>query len=153
MDNPKAVHGLKKIPYSYLPKRVLALLALGMYEGRKYGRHNYRVVGKITSSVYTDAAQRHLHAYEEGRDIDPASGLHEILKAITSLIVLLDAIYTGRVDDDRPPKLEDGWLEKLNEEVERINQLCHNPAEAYTEKNFRSRLGEEDKRIAEGKAV
>jgi hypothetical protein len=74
-----------------------------MLEGAaKYGRHNYRVAG-VRASVYYDAALRHLMAWWEGEDLDPDSGLSHVTKAITSLVVLRDAMIQGQCTDDRPP--------------------------------------------------
>lgn len=153
MENPKKAEGLKKVPYSYVPEGVIAGLALAMYEGKKYGRHNYRVVGNITSSTYTDACKRHLAGYIEGRDLDPFSQLHEISKAMASLAVLYDAIQTGNVDDDRPPKkLHSSWIENYNIEVERMNKDTR-VVEPYTEKNYRERLGTNLVKIVDGPYV
>jgi hypothetical protein len=53
---------------------VLAEVGLGMLEGgHKYGRHNYRAIG-VRTSIYYDAAMRHLTAWWEGEDIDAESG-------------------------------------------------------------------------------
>ena len=54
------------------------------YEGaRKYGRHNYRVIG-VRGSVYYDATLRHVTAWWEGEDLDPERGINHISKAIAS---------------------------------------------------------------------
>ena len=83
LSNPKDLVGVLKVPMSTVSAPVLAEISLGMLEGAcKYGRHNYRMVG-VRSSVYYDATMRHLMAWWEGQDIDPASGLHHVTKAIT----------------------------------------------------------------------
>ena len=118
--NPKDVNANNKIPYSCVPSTVIAELAVAMLEGaRKYGRHNYRVVN-ILSSIYTDAAKRHIDAYIEGEDIDEDSRLHHITKAIASLVVLRDAMIQNTLIDDRPPRSPKYWMELLNEKVEEI---------------------------------
>ena len=82
---------------------VMAEIGVAMLEGAaKYGRHNYRAVG-VQSSVYYDATMRHLMAWWEGEDTDPDSGMSHITKAITSLVVLRDAMIQGKLSDDRPP--------------------------------------------------
>src|SRR5579871_1097080 len=112
--NPKDVLGIKKLPMSPVSGPVMAEIALGMYEGaRKYGRHNYRVIG-VRGSVYYDAALRHLLAWWEGEDIDPGSGVSHISKCLASLVVLRDAMIRGNWTDDRPPKSKAGWLEEFN---------------------------------------
>ena len=119
--NPKDAVGIKKVPLSTVPARYVAELGLAMLEGaRKYGRHNYRVSG-VRASVYYDAALRHLMAWWEGQDIDPASGLSHLVKAGACMAVLRDAQYNGNWEDDRPPSLPDqDWVSSLNEEAARI---------------------------------
>ncbi len=131
--NPKETEGLKKVPYSYVPAGPIAGAAIAMYEGKKYGRHNYRVMGKIKSSIYYDALKRHTESWWEGSDIDKVSGLPELWKAMACLIVLTDATMTGRLEDDRPPKLPDGWLDEINKYVAVVNQKVPAFVEPYTE--------------------
>lgn len=101
--NPKDICGIKKAPMSTVSAPVLAEVGVAMLEGGlKYGRHNYRAVG-VRASVYYDATMRHLFAWWEGEDIDPDSGMPHIVKAITSLVVLRDAILHDKCEDDRPP--------------------------------------------------
>ena len=103
--NPKDAIGVRKMPFSVLPWRVLCGVALAMLEGAcKYGRHNYRAAG-ARASVYFDAVvARHLTDWWEGVDIDPDSGLHHIDKAIAGLMVLRDSMLEGNFVDDRPPR-------------------------------------------------
>lgn len=136
-SNPKDVMGVKKVPMSVLPAPVMMEVALGMAEGAmKYGRHNYRVIG-VRASVYYDATQRHLKAWIEGEDNDPDSkiNLSHISKAISSLTVLRDAMMRGMMEDDRPPKSKDGWMNELNAKMEQL--LVIYPADkrvpAYTQ--------------------
>ena len=100
--NPKDLVGIRKVGLSVLPFRVLWECAAGMLEGAvKYGRHNYRAVG-CSASVYFDAAMRHLGSWWEGEDIDAASKLNHINKAIITLMVLRDSMLQGNWVDDRP---------------------------------------------------
>jgi len=102
--NPKDVIGAKKAKLSVVPSSVLLDVGLAMLEGAsKYGRHNYRVAG-VRSSVYYDAAMGHVMDWWEGQDIDPDSGLSHVTKAIASLVVLRDAMFQGKLTDDRPPR-------------------------------------------------
>lgn len=118
--NPKDLVGVLKVPMSVVSAPVLAEVALGMLEGAcKYGRHNYRASG-VRASVYYDAAMRHLMAWWEGQDIDPASGLHHITKAITSLVVLRDAMIHGTCADDRAPSLGADFIEEANKKAAAI---------------------------------
>lgn len=132
--NPKDSVGVKKVSLSRVSSVVLMEMALGMLEGdRKYGGHNYRDAG-VLSSVYYDATMRHLMAWWEGEDIDPASGLSHITKALSSLAVLRDAMHTGKLRDDRPPKLEDGWIDELNKKAAEIIERIPNRVKPHTQK-------------------
>lgn len=102
--NPKDLCGIAKVPISCVPANVLAELGTAMFEGQcKYGRHNYRAVG-VRASIYYDALMRHMMAWWEGEDIDAASGMSHVTKAMTTLIVLRDSMLQGNLNDDRPPK-------------------------------------------------
>lgn len=113
-SNPKDALGIRKAPMSTVSAAVLAEIGVAMLEGAaKYGRHNYRAVG-VQSSVYYDATMRHLMDWWEGTDIDPDSGMHHITKAITSLVVLRDAMIQGMLTDDRAPRSAE-FYGRLNE--------------------------------------
>lgn len=115
--NPKTTTGQRKFAVSTIPANVIAQASLALMEGaRKYGRHNYRV-GTVEASVYYDAAFRHLSDWWEGTDTDPDSGLHHVVKALATLIVLADAIDRGAMVDDRPPPSPEGWQQTLNDKV------------------------------------
>lgn len=102
--NPKDAIGIRKAPMSTVSAAVMAEIGVAMLEGAaKYGRHNYRASG-VQASVYYDATMRHLMSWWEGEDIDPDSCMSHITKAITSLVVLRDAMIQDMVTDDRPPK-------------------------------------------------
>jgi Domain of unknown function (DUF5664) len=117
--NPKDSIGIRKAPMSTVPAGVIAEVGLGLLEGAaKYGRHNYRALG-VRASVYYDATMRHLMQWWEGEDTDPDSGLSHITKAITSLVVLRDAMMQGMVTDDRPPSSAP-FMADLNERAGQI---------------------------------
>lgn len=102
--NPKDLVGVRKAPMSTVPATVLAEIGVAMLEGAsKYGRHNYRVVG-VRGSIYYDGVMRHLMAWWEGEDLDLDSGMSHVTKAITSLVLLRDAMMQGKFTDDRPPR-------------------------------------------------
>lgn len=118
--NPKDSVGVRKVPFSTIPSCVMAEVGVAMLEGAaKYGRHNYRVIG-VRSSVYYDATMRHLSAWwDEGQDLDADSGLSHITKAISSLMVLRDAMIQGKLEDDRPPRSA-AFIEQLNQQAAAI---------------------------------
>lgn len=125
--NPKDALGIKKVPLHNVPSAPLLEVGLAMMEGgRKYGTHNYRVIG-VRASTYYDAAWRHLTAWWEGEDIDAASGLHHVTKAIASLFVLRDAMVMDNYEDDRPPRYPNGLG------IDRLNELAAKMIEKYPE--------------------
>ena len=123
-SNPKDALGIGKVPSSVIPLPVLLEGAL------KYGRHNYRAIG-VRGSVYYDATRRHLDLWWEGEDTDPDSGLSHITKAITSLIVLRDAMIQENWGDDRPPPTKTGGMNALNEKVKALLLKYPNPVAPY----------------------
>lgn len=133
--NPKDAVGIKKAPVSTVSGPVLMEVGIAMMEGaRKYGRHNYRDVG-VRSSVYYDAAYRHLVDWWEGEDIDPLSGLSHITKCIAGLTVLRDAMIFDKLEDDRPPAAPKGWLEALNKKAGELIEKFPNAVPAVTQKD------------------
>ena len=75
-------------------------------------------------------------AWWEGEDLDPASGLSHISKALSSLAVLRDAIHNNKMNDDRPPKLEDGWIDELNKKAAAIIEKYPTRVKPYTQKEL-----------------
>ena len=133
-SNPKDALGVNKAPMSTVSAVVLAEVGVAMLEGAaKYGRHNYRAVG-VRSSVYYDAAMRHLMAWWEGQDIDPDSEMSHITKAITSLIVLRDAMLYEKLVDDRPPPCPEFYTQ-LNKKVAEIQLVHHDKNPRHYTKN------------------
>ena len=130
--NPKDAIGCKKPPLSTIPWPVIFELGVAMLEGAcKYRRHNYRISG-VRSSIYFDAALRHMTQWWEGNDIDPDSGVHHVTKAIASLVVLRDAMMNDKVHDDRPPAMKPGWMCDLQERVDEVLERYPNPKKPYT---------------------
>jgi hypothetical protein len=130
--NPKDAIGVLKYAMSYVSAPVLAEIAVGMTEGgHKYGRHNYRVIG-VRASIYYDATMRHLMQWWEGEDIDPDSGLNHVTKAITSLVVLRDAMIQQMFTDDRPPKSR-GWSDDANKRTKALDAKYPTKVPSYTE--------------------
>jgi hypothetical protein len=131
--NPKDAVGVLKYAMSYVSAPVLAEIAVGMTEGgHKYGRHNYRVIG-VRGSIYYDATMRHLMQWWEGEDLDPDSGLSHITKAITSLVVLRDAMIQGKFNDDRPPKTKTDWSADVNGRTKALDAKYPKKVPSYTE--------------------
>lgn len=133
--NPKDGIGIKKVPFMLIPENVIAEVGLAFLEGsRKYGSFNWRVAG-VRASVYIDALRRHLGAWVNGEDVDPASGLSHLVKAMACLIILRDSMIQGNWTDDRPPKTKCGWVEELNKKAEDIINKIPTCVAPYTELN------------------
>jgi hypothetical protein len=74
-----------------------------MQEGRdKYGPYNWRSE-PVGPMAYIAAAKRHLSQYQDGEEIDPKSGYPHLGHAIASIGIIIDALETGNLIDDRPP--------------------------------------------------
>lgn len=115
-DEAAALDG--RVPLSLFPDTARIAGAMAFLEGKeKYGRYNYRVVG-VKSSVYVEALERHMTAWWNGEDIDEKSGLNHLWKAIACVAILIDAMETGMLTDDRPPRAPvQEMLEGLEETV------------------------------------
>jgi hypothetical protein len=141
LSNPKDAVSIAKVSLSVIPLNVVSLLSVALMEGaRKYGRHNYRRT-KVRASVYIDATFRHMASWWEGEDLDPASGLSHIIKAMASLTVLADALLQDhaegtqrRLVDDRPPAIPSGWLDAYNEAVKKLIEKWPDALPAATNK-------------------
>jgi hypothetical protein len=93
--------GTKPEVFSLLPWRSLGKVArvFGFGAG-KYEPHNWRK--GYAWSLSTDAAFRHLAAFQEGEDLDPESGLPHLAHAAFHLLALLEFM-------DTHPELDDRW--------------------------------------------
>ena len=104
-SNPKDIYGIAKPGLSAVPPLALFQIGRAMEEGqRKYGHMNWRHT-QVKTSVYYNAAMRHLMAWWDGEDTDHASGLPHLALAAANLCILLDADSDGRqafMEDDRP---------------------------------------------------
>lgn len=137
-SNPKDRIGVTKVPLlSVMSSQVMGEVALGMLEGAlKYGRHNYRAVG-VRASVYGDAALRHVAAWWEGQDIDPASGLSHITKAISCLMVLRDSMMQENWVDDRPPHAKNqNWVDDLSAQTKLLLEKFPKPEAPWTQERL-----------------
>lgn len=103
-DNPKTVYGARKPPFHFTPPVAEMVLGQAMQNGgEKYGAMNWREK-TVSSSVYYDAARRHLSAWLDGEDVAPDSGVHHLGHVMACCAILLDAAASGRLNDDRPVK-------------------------------------------------
>jgi hypothetical protein len=104
-NNPKTAHGAAKTPLDLVPTALMRAAAEAFKNGAsKYGPYNWRDA-KISSSVYYAAALRHLHAWWEGEDIAPDSGVHHLGHAAACLALVLDTMGTEYLNDNRPKRI------------------------------------------------
>lgn len=139
--NPKDIVGSKKTPLQYVPMNVIFRLGLALMEGAlKYGPFNWRKI-KVEAMAYIDAANRHIGEFVEGVEWDKESKvrIHNLDKAIASLVVLRDAIACGTWIDNRPPKGPEGWLQELNGEAGKLSP--DKPLYPYTWEGLESMTG------------
>ena len=102
MSDPKQEAGSRKCPMHLLPPMALQAAAWAHADGsRKYGPYNWRDTG-VKCSTYYAAILRHLTAWADGEDVDPDSACFHLAHIIASCNILLDAGFTGKLEDDRP---------------------------------------------------
>jgi hypothetical protein len=99
--NPKDALGSNKLPLHLWPASATAFGCIGLLNGAlKYGRCNWRRYG-VRASIYADAAERHLKDWMEGGENDPEDGVHNLAAALACLAILVDAMCSGWLRDDR----------------------------------------------------
>ena len=102
-DNPKTVIGVTKPAMSTIPPGALIPLMRAMQNGKdKYGLMNWRK-HNVSSSIYYDAAMRHLMAWYDGEAVAEDSGVHHLGHVMACCAILLDAMAQGNLNDNRPP--------------------------------------------------
>jgi hypothetical protein len=100
--NPKTPFGLLKPSLSLIPPAAAIQEAVVFGLGaKKYGPFNWRE-SSVSARVYLDAMQRHVLAWQDGEDTDPESLASHLAHARACLGILLDAMATGNLIDDRP---------------------------------------------------
>ena len=101
-ENPKDRVGVRKPPLHLIPPAAEILESIVMGLGaKKYGAANWRTT-KVKASIYIAAARRHLLQWFDGQDDDSESGVSHLAHARACLGILLDALATGHLVDDRP---------------------------------------------------
>ena len=116
-DNPKTVLGLRKPSMSCVPPTALLHLAHAMMDGeQKYGRMNWRE-HTVSSSVYYDAAMRHLMAWFDGETYAPDSGVHHLGHVMACCAILLDGEALNVLNDDRN-NLGQGMFSMVSGQIE-----------------------------------
>lgn len=80
----------------YAIEQLAMVLGFG---AKKYAAHNWRQ--GLAYSRLTAAALRHIHAFNDGEDLDPESGLPHIAHAMCCCMFLLGTINNKPDQDDR----------------------------------------------------
>lgn len=100
--NPKDAIGALKPDPSLVPQAGILHEAMAFQDGAtKYGAYNWREK-KVKGRVYVAAAMRHLGQYLDGENFDPKSKVHHLGHARACLGIILDALETGNLIDNRP---------------------------------------------------
>lgn len=102
-ENPKQASGDLKPPLHLLPPAGMVLESLVLGCGAaEYGPWNWRDTN-IRLMTYVGAIRRHLLAIVDGETDDPKTGLPHIAHIKASCGIVLDAMLSGKLIDDRPP--------------------------------------------------
>lgn len=102
--NPKTALGLLKPAFHSIPPSALIHLGAAMENGRlKYTLMNWRGK-KVPASVYMNAKLRHTWSWWDGEDIAADSLVHHLGHSMACDAIVLDAMETGNLIDDRPIK-------------------------------------------------
>lgn len=107
--NPKSAQGAKKFSLRYLPLSANISVNQALEDGaKKYGPANWREKG-VATSVYVDAALRHISLYFDCKqDRASDSNVHNLGHAMACLAIIIDAEQSGTLTDDRPFPFPDG---------------------------------------------
>ena len=101
-QNPKDITGLTKVPLHLVPPSSKIYQALGMADGdKKYGAYNWRK-NAVVASIYVSAAHRHLDAWWDGEPLAKDSDVPHLGHSLSCLGIIVDALETGNLLDDRP---------------------------------------------------
>lgn len=122
--NPKDAIGSDKVPLHLWPSTATAVGSIALLNGAlKYGRSNWRVAG-VRSSIYYDAAIRHLNAWFEGEEKDPDDGVDHLGAVLACVAILVDARAAGKLNDDRAtPGGYRKTIDLCTSEVPRLKEL------------------------------
>lgn len=102
MENPKDKIGIKKARLSLVPTTSIIYQALAMENGAdKYGPYNWRE-NSVRADIYIDATMRHLGQWYNGEELAEDSGVHHLAHAVACIGIIIDALETGNLIDNRP---------------------------------------------------
>lgn len=102
MTNPKDILGVKKPRLSLVSPAGIVYEALAMGNGAdRYGAFNWRDK-KVQAMIYIEACMRHLLAWQDGEEVATDSGVPHLGHAKACLGILIDALESGCLIDNRP---------------------------------------------------
>lgn len=131
--NPKDLVGIKKPPIHLVPAAGIIQMAMAMKNGAlKYGPYNWRS-HPVNLTVYIGAAQRHLLQLLDGEDKASDSGCHHAAHVAACMAIILDALATGNLIDDRPIKGKASEL--INEFTEKQERVLSEVQQDTSSKN------------------
>lgn len=116
--NPKTLMGARRVDLSLLPPAGIIHGAHAMMDGAvKYNPYNWREK-KVPARTYIAAAMRHLADFLDGEETAADSGVHHLGHVIGCCAIVLDAMETGNLIDDRPkPGAAAAILARLEAEI------------------------------------
>jgi hypothetical protein len=123
-NNPKDNLGIKKVSISKLPAAgIIHGSHAMMYGAAKYGPYNWRD-NAVVASIYYDAIMRHLMAwYDQKEEVASDSHVHHLGHILANCAILLDALETGNLLDDRPHSGRAALvMERLNNALKKSEQ-------------------------------
>jgi hypothetical protein len=131
--NPKDAIASTKIALSLCSPIAKAYWSAAQYAGlTKYGAWNWRISG-VRASVYLNAMERHMDAYNSGEELDPIDGTRHLGNIMACCAILLDAEAAGKLTDDRPPSVD---IRPTYAEVEACNKAVKEKYQAMTPKHY-----------------
>lgn len=102
VPNPKDQIGVLKVNLALVPAAAKILMAGALEDGAvKYGPYNWRS-HPVQAMIYLAAAERHIEAWKDGEENASDSGKHHLGHAMACLAILVDALESGNLIDDRP---------------------------------------------------
>lgn len=117
--NPKDLLGILKIQLNLVPPASKAYQALAMEDGAvKYGPYNWRD-NKVIASIYVAAAMRHVEMWYDGEDNAEDSRKPHLGHALACIGIIVDALETGNLIDDRPTP---GAMAKIIKRWTKVNE-------------------------------
>ena len=100
--NPKDLIGIRKVNLALVPPSSLIEQARAMENGaEKYGAYNWREF-PVQAMIYLSAAQRHLADWLDGEENSSDANVHHLGHALACIGILVDAMHSGNLIDNRP---------------------------------------------------